>query len=255
MTRAEAKMGGRRSTEANSRDRILRRIKSLLQRTVERGATQPEMEASLALAERLMLKHGLSRGEVRQDEAFTKAPLTSPGAARAAPEDRWIAALLWNHFCVRPVTDHRGRLILVGRPHELHLAGYVAVTLRASYRRLWREHRRPKDPGDEVLRRALRAVGQRPLRKDRYSFYAGLSAGLDVRLARERKTAVAQDASIGTALARSSRDLDDYIQELVGDRIGKKSARRRKVDPLTFRIGFQAGESIRLHKPLPEVRQ
>lgn len=241
-TRARARPR-RDATPEKLRQRILRRINSLLQRTVRHGATQAEMEASLALAERLMLKHGLSRGDVREDGAFTRAPLTRPGVARPAPEDRWIAAILLHHFCVQPLRDEHGRFIVVGRPHELQLAGYVAATLQAAYRRLWREH-------CSNLRALQVAVGQPRPRADRYSFYAGLTTGLDSRLTKERQKAVAEDPSIATALVRSSQDVQRYVEQLTGGRT--RRARPRKLDPRVFRHGVDASAGIHLNKPLPE---
>jgi hypothetical protein len=82
------------------RARIARRIRGLLQRTVENGATEAESEAAVALASRLMAQHALTFrdiAEVREEEyAEARCQIgtyTKSGAIRRYPIDGCLNAI------------------------------------------------------------------------------------------------------------------------------------------------------------------
>jgi len=224
-----------------TRAKIVDRVRKLLARTVDRGATEPEMQASVALAERLMLRHRISRLDVEAEAGDGRRFLRLAGPYRREPAE-WsqIGAVLEAGFCVRVMVRRPAggaglpvELVAFGAPTDLAVARHLTIYLMRSYRRLWRRARRWVPPGADR--------GRPPLRR---SYYTGLTAGLLGRIRSERDDATRGDPSIATALVRSERSLSHALAERA--RVEPGPRRPGGVDGATFLAGLRDSQQLAL---------
>jgi hypothetical protein len=165
---------------------IVRRVEKLLNMTTDRGCTESEAAKAAGLAQKLMLMHDLTLGELRQDEVVGETLLDEmPGTMRQA----------WRGYLAAKVASHNGcttlwitglkkaRLVVFGQPSDVQrvqtLYGFCA-----------RETER-------LARTAYAGRGRTWLNVWRHGVVDGIGASL-----REAKEAARQEhaASTGTAL-------------------------------------------------------
>lgn len=156
---------------------ILAKVAALL--SLAESSNPHEAEVAMSTAQRLMLKHNLSRVEERQSQGYRFAHLGRP-TGRVNESQRVVATILRDFFFVetlwvsvfRPLESKWGSVLEVcGSPENVALAEYVHGFLTHTAERLWRAHQR--------------SSGTRGNR-DRRKYVAGVMAGFYSKLERER---------------------------------------------------------------------
>jgi len=161
-----------------SREDLMRKVRRLLA-IGRRSNYQAEAENALAIAQRLMLEHGLSELEVDAADRQYADTVVGPAFARRPEEDIYVGRILEAFFFVRCgwVTRYekeqdRCRITrqVFGEEHHRAIGEFVWVYLVRTFRAFWNARR------NTLGRRA----GRRSL------FYQGLQEGLSRRLHDER---------------------------------------------------------------------
>jgi hypothetical protein len=124
--------------------RTLERVRKLL--NLAQSPNAHEAQLAMAAANRLLLKHNLSRADVEGREAGYHFRWLGEPLSRLPLERKLLAGLLQRHFFVRTIwlSTHRARdtrpvsqLEVLGEPHNLDIAEYVHDYLLATVDRLW----------------------------------------------------------------------------------------------------------------------
>ena len=207
--------------------KIIDRVRKLLARTVERGATEPEMQASVALAARLMDKYCISRSEVEPRESAHGLLQIWSGPA-LPPEMDFLTTILVEHFHVRVVYHRTGRGVSVsayGTQAHRQVANHVFNMLLQTYRRLWMQYR----TSTTRRRREGRML----------SYYLGLTGGLYGRLRDQRGRAE-------RAIVRTNVACDVAFSRDLGE-LGSEAERKFNRVPAAVQAGYAASDQIDIH--------
>lgn len=217
------------------RDEIVQRIAKLLYRTEARGATRPEAEACVALAHRLMLKHGIGGEELRDaDDPVMRVIWT--GATRPL-EIMYVSSLVQGHFNVRVLSRRspgRKAECLFGRPHHVSVAEHIWHYLFRSFVALYGAHHR---------RYGTRHGAKR-------AYCEGLAVGLHNRLADQTRRVAEADQAARSAIVRVAEDLHALAAYALGP-IRKQRYPSGPYDEFSAIQGLMDSERIQLHGALP----
>lgn len=219
------------------REAIIAKVRALLAKTIENGATEAEALFAAAKAAELMAKYDLEMDEVEAREAGVKQadrdmdPVFAHHLARVC----WAIADLCG---VRTWGDGGGALLskqtFFGLPHDVEVAGYLADVCE---RAMANDLASASAAGGWALFPRKRAVLSD-------SFLAGMSRRLSERIS---ELAWTRKRATGSALvplkdAIIEREMEDKGIELEDSRVGK-----RDVDREAFRQGRAAGEKVGLN--------
>lgn len=219
-----------------TRDQVIARVRKLLALNTANGATEAEMRSAAALAQRLLLRHGLSAGDVGADRDAGGTALTR-WLRQRPPETSYVAPLLDRFFCVRCIVSHqrgRVRVSAVGRRHHVEIAAHVWAHLVAGYRRLWAAYRtragEPLGPGAQL------------------SYYMGLTARLLDDLGASADHVARQSPDVRTALARTGHDLARIVSDVVGPVHAARPRPRHPIHPDVALHGYDDARRLRVRK-------
>ncbi len=219
-------------SKRKARDSAIAKVKALLAKTVENGATEAEAIAAAQKAAELMAKYDLSTSEfdIRESEVSQQDrpldPVMRPHAIRVAIE---IAQLTGARFW----SDGPGAAARVGTffgiTHEVEIAGYLLDICEGAMRR-------------EVAAysRQTALFVKRKRERMAYSFLEGMASRLSSRL---REMARAR-RSTGTSLVVVR---DEIIEQAIKDENWKFSDGRiglRDTDLNSFIKGQVAGDGV-----------
>lgn len=213
-------------------ERILHKIKALLEKTVDHGCSEEEAKVAAGMAATLMAKHGIEAREV-QDQS-TKQGIDSSVTKVGVDKGRmlWLAELAAAVgkvcFCLAIRNSTEGTMRFVGTPDEVeackHLFSFLAVQI--------------------TFISAEKAAGKGKVYGDQFAL--GCAMRVAQRLLEKFNEEVAKHEQ-GTAIVRAA-DAENmaWANENLGNiRMGKAVSRRMTGG---LADGFKAGNSIELQE-------
>jgi hypothetical protein len=237
------------------REALLGRIQALLNKTVERGATEAEAQAALAVAQRLMDAHNIELAQVLDHDpdavAFgrevawegKKWDSLYGAATRVVNEVFAVRAVVVRSMVSWAEVGMRARLsgvevILIGDPTNREAARWALGFLVATFRRLWDAYR--VRAGDELGR------------WDREDYIEGLVRGFLDRIREERATGERERPGSANALVPLRSRLDRAHQEFTAGFEPGKSLSPGWADPgaAAYEAGRRDGRDINLARPI-----
>lgn len=211
---------------------VLDKIRKLL--ALSRGSPNPgEAETAMAIAQRLMLEHGLTLLDAAAagDAGFLCEAVWS--AARMPVESSFVWGIVEDFFFCFPIRSGN-ELLVVGRPEHVAVGKYVAVYLSRTFRALWSAYRSE--------RRA-----QRPNQR---AYFLGLRTGITLRLAGERRDLATSRPELGALIRRHDVELLVEVGHRFGGRIAPRRSMKTDDDSRAFSDGVERGTKIGIRTPL-----
>lgn len=175
---------------------LVERIRKLLNMRTENGATQAEMESSIALAQRLMRKYGIDPDQIKTAGHVRELIVWS--GRRCYEEIEVLAGFICHYFNVVGLrADRAGQcnVVFAGRESDLAVAGHVWSYLFRNGQLLW-------------LRRKSFYRG---IPKARYSYWVGLTSGVSRKLEVQLRQAVREQPGLSTALVTTRKTLQTAV--------------------------------------------
>lgn len=225
-----------REHRKKERESLLAKVRALLAKTVENGATEAEAIAAAAKAAEIMEKHDLSMDELDVRESQTKQqehafdPVFRAHLTRVAMAISTLCETrFWNNGSGATATKGT----FYGLAHDVEISGYLFDICEGAMRRDAERYH------EEHLR--YLAVAARPRRRD--SFLGGMADRLSQRIL---EISWARKRSGGTALVPVKDAIIDLAMK--EDGIELKSARIgiRDREPDSYRRGKEAGNRVAL---------
>jgi hypothetical protein len=236
---------------------IAERIRLILSKTVENGATEEEAATALSIAAKLMAKHNLSRAQVETgssaERSYSKEKVHE---ADRCPlnfvfSTRVVEVVCEVHCCIIQTISgfwQNWRVEVFGDQENVEAASSLLTYLAGVYRDLWTAHKA------RTWRDELSEAG----------YYEGLRAGLLVRLEREKaereaelrrkdqKAAGKGSGEPGTALARSMYEVERLNEAF---RVEYPEVQDLKVpaDQKSFEAGTRDSQKISLRRQVGGV--
>jgi len=230
---------------------IVERVRKLLAKTVERGATPAEAATAAAKAQALMFAYNLELSQVEDKPADPLAAYKREGedyGRMAWRRDRtWMRDLMHavavNNFCKLVYystsnKDYGTRLDLIGKPDNIRfcreLFAWLVVQLDSMRLEAW-----------AVYLKVCKADGERPIHGTRYraSFYAGAVEVIASRLAAQRRENEQASADSRALIVITGKELIQATQALAG-RLRASRTRRWTADDDARDAGQQAGQRV-----------
>lgn len=219
----------------SERDKIAARIRALLAKTTENGATEGEALAAAEMAARLLEKYNLTVDEVQlRQNPFAKETWRGEGAVA----DRlWKVADAIAYLTETTYWSNRAgeqpRVTFFGLDHEVAVAGYLLAICR-----------RAMEAERDILNERFRILNEARRRREIIPYLDGMADRLRMRI-REMKP----QAPTGTGLILLKKQL--VTQELERLNIKIESRKRpgsRRDDP--YDDGWNAGGRVALNQGL-----
>lgn len=212
-----------------NRQKMIERIRALLSKTVERGATEAEMASALAKAREMMDAHDLSEGDLREEEER----VTREMRVRTDHDDvRSHLTPSVGRFCRCSSWKERGvydSVVFCGLESEVVFAHWLLDMLADFVVRERDTYRRRRDATRLQVK----------------SFVRGCADRIGERLDELSRVT----SSTGTDLVLSRQSLiDTYLSEH-GIKL-RESVKMYKVDPEAARAGRGAGDRARFSRPV-----
>jgi hypothetical protein len=223
-------------------DSMIRKVRALLSRTVENGATEAEAAEALAKAQALMDQHGIEAGQLGRDQAGSSAyvwrkawsgkrvPWCYPFAVQVVEKVCMVRAVL-----VRP-SKADVRVMVLGDPIATEVAEWLTGHLIATYEGLWARYR--------VKFGAT--FGQSA------DYFLGLTVGILGRLDMQRAERLELDNVGGGVLARRIEGLEaEYDQEI--PRASRQVVRRNaRADSDVASDGVEDSRQVSLNRSVDQ---
>jgi uncharacterized protein DUF2786 len=231
------------------REAIAHRIRSLLAKTVENGATEAEALAAAAKARQIMDAHRLTQSDIEiqaepidkefvergSDQKMTATDLILYGLDAYCGVKTWFNATHHNGKFVR-------RLVIFGLRSDVEMARYIYQLVDAAIERETKLF---------AANPANRGFDATETRRINTSFRIGMARRIRERLhemARELDT-VAKTAT-GTALVVVKNAVVDDAYKALGLRLGRGSSGPRARDHGAYAAGKAAGDRVNLNRPI-----
>jgi hypothetical protein len=230
-------------SQTSELDRVKARIKALAEKTVPNGCTEAEAMAAAEMVGRLLERYALTMDEIEVREERCVQVEVRMGGRHRRPVDCCVTAIA--RFCDCKVWLSRDELevsyVFFGFEADTSLAAYLLRVI------------------DRAIRTELanfrtychRAKGV-ALRRASLSFQQGMATRVAERLndMHQTRDAIAAQRSTGTALVLLKRDVVEEAFQEAGIRlVSSGGLERRRVDA-AFRHGVEAGDRVRLDRPL-----
>jgi hypothetical protein len=247
------------------REALLGRIQALLNKTVERGATEAEAQAALAVAQRLMDAHNIELAQVLDHD---------PDAVAFGDEEAWegksanslydtAIPIIREFFAVRCVRVRSGvkpppewaklgmrprttkvEILLIGDPTNRDAARWALDFLAGTFRRLWDAYR--VRAGDDLGR------------WDREDYIAGLVRGFLDRVreegaARERERPGSANALVPLR-GRLDRAVAAFVDGFEPDGRPSQIGGWADCGAAAYQAGRRDGRDINLARPIGRSR-
>jgi hypothetical protein len=228
---------------SNGQEAVSRRIRALLSKTIENGATEAEAIAAAGKARELMDQHRLTMSDVEiQAEPIVKEEVDRPNRIKPAAVDdclegidRCCGVKTWFHRRWDETGRANRRVVILGLKADVEMARYLYDTIATAIRVETRAHRWFS-------------------RDDRASFQVGMARRINFRLlqmAREREP-VAKTAS-GTALVVVKDRLVSDAFDRLGIKFGRGLAGMQWRSLDAYAAGQLAGDKVNLGRPISAV--
>ena len=169
-------------------DTIVEKIVNLMKRA--KGHDDAESQSSIALAQRLMLKHNISIEEVKQQSEKSEIRQNHLKMKRVLWWQKMLAANVADHFRCKVMIGHDG-LYFVGMNDDADIcrAVYEGAVFHIKYRRS-----QMKDA----------------TKKEKRSFILGFMAGLDEKLEEQKKYQVTEEMSL---MLLVPKEVTDFVSQ------------------------------------------
>jgi hypothetical protein len=243
-------------SDINARDAIAHRIRSLLAKTVENGATEAEALAAAAKARAIMDAHRLSQSDIEvQEEPIDLELVDRPVDHKSAAVDAclygieaycgvetWFRTSFDNGTKVR-----KRRLVIFGLRSDVQMAKYLYQMIAASIR---------------LETAAFARANQNSwrdaptTRKINQSFQVGMARRVGQRLSELAQTANATaKTSDGTALVVVKNAVVQQAFADLGLTMGRGLAGLKAFDHGAYHAGQAAGDRVNLSRPIDGAAQ
>lgn len=235
-------------------EQVIDKVKKLL--ALAAGTPyEAEAQTAMALAQKLLLEHELSMGDVDRcsdaNRNFTEQTVWKGGEIRNRQPacHPFVATIVEDFFFCVPVIvprhvdssriDRPTRVVLFGRPEHVAVGIYVYGFLTRIFLALWPPYKRAN------------LLGQ----GSRYPFWAGMMHGLAGRLSRERREIISHaDRAAATGAEQRLAVINRDLNQAAGVHFGGLENRRirsDRFDDAAYSDGVRRGHAIDIRKPLP----
>lgn len=189
--------------DKESKDRAVRRIRALREKTTERGATEAEMESALALADRLMSEYGVTETEAAQPPDYVANEEASRNRAAGFAANA-VGRFTGTFIYVKDGTRSRVRVVN-GRPCDVEIASYLLDLIDGAMTRAVAEFKRERA-----------AAGLPWSRAEVNTFMLGMVANISERLDELGRARRRNVAALGTAALVPVADQQAAIKKWTG---------------------------------------
>lgn len=234
-------------------EEIIEKLQKIMALANGRGATQGEMEAAMARAKEIAMRHGIElaslpareEGKSRlAEEVKSHNPGLKTSTRYEHPYHNWVLVSLQNVFGVRFLFT-RGRIGSHPYLRNMWIVGTEADVALAVALFPWLENLFPK----LFLKQARAGVLDKSFAAQN-GFYTGLSRGISEANQREEAKLNPEDASKWALVVRSKADaIEELMKSLVPKNKNKKDKKdRKRYDGEAYAAGVQKGGEINLNQ-------
>ena len=227
------------------------RIKSLRSKVTENGATEDEMMTALAMADKLMKKHGLTEADLARTEfkRDMKENMFRQKQVQLHPSQKWCSRKIGEFCGVKMWTSPEWRedvpgyktrkvIRMFGYNDDVEMAEFLLGLIHDSMDRGWKDfcNTFPKDP--EVSRHT-----------QYWNYMMGFADRINARLVELMKP---MEVGTGTDLVATKMSLvEQGMAEMLPDvQLVKSNSRGINGDPLSNIAGRAAGDKVNLNRPI-----
>lgn len=233
----------------NQKTKIINRIKALLEKTVDKGATRAEMESALAKANQLMTEHYISRYDLKQtNEKSTLDFLVIQKSKSKYDFVSFLGSLGHLFNCIIMTTVSESTLSIFGEPDERELVAYfydMIVNVGLKEKELFQ---------NSIV---FQQEKQRFTTKSIFNaFLTGYSKSVDYKihlLIKERDNAI----SLETGLMKINQI--EKVMKTLEEKVGKlpviKHKKKAPIARKSFEKGVEKGMKVNLTKAIPQSVQ
>ena len=227
-----------------SREKILQRIKHMMQITEERGATEAEALVATRKIGDLLEKYNLSMNEVEiRDTTCIKGEVIV-GKSRAHPVisvthaiANFVGVKLWK------LKGHTIKIVFFGLPHDVEVATYFMVLCQNAMESEWALFKKSEDYANESATHNGNSI--------RTSFMHGMAKRLSGRIVEMRQeveqTRNKQAESTALVLVKNQTIDQDFEKLSLNLRRGRSSSRTVRSGS-AYHSGIAAANSVALNR-------
>src|SRR5271163_4921358 len=231
-------------SQTSELNRVKARIKALAEKTVSNGCTEAEAMAAAEMVGRLLERYALTMDEIEvREERCVQIEVAMRGRRRR-PVDCCVTAIA--RFCDCKVWLSRDELGI-----SYVFFGFEADASPAAY--LLRVIDRAIQTELATFRTYCQRLKGIALRRASLSFQHGMATRVAERLSdmhRTRDADIAAQRSTGTALVLLKRNVVEEAFEETGIQLVSGGGAGRRRITAAFRHGVEAGDRVRLDRPL-----
>jgi hypothetical protein len=228
--------------DQKDRESMMDKIKGLLSKTVENGATQEEAMAAMAVAQRMMDKYNIALAEVFATDGVVDFETQVVHESKSA-DGHWRCAIgiVENAFAVKTFyrRDKCGRcttkvaFVVYGDRANVENAEWATKFLARLVKRLWVEFRTANPANDSWAQMN--------------AFFAGIRRGFKDRLEAERRQTERENPSARNAIVLVNTKVEEAFRAANPDIVTSK---RRIAGGQAYNAGIREGGLINLRRPV-----
>lgn len=219
------------------REKLLAKIRALLAKTIEQGCTEEEALAALAKARAMMDAYEVTEAELQLTRVEAAILRSEPPGSRDPHNIKTSLAPAVARFCDCRVWRDVDGLVFCGLRPDTQFATWLLDSLAAFVQA-------------ELARHLITCIAQRG---ERRRIINGFAMGCTRRISQRLDELVAQSARVATgnctALVVAKTALIDAKMAALDIKLSKSRSRRR-IDPLAFEAGVDAGERASFGRPV-----
>lgn len=231
------------------KERIIQKIKALLQKTTERGATKAEMESALAKANQLMTEHYISQFDLKQTTEKSSLDFLVIQKTKSKYDFTSFLGSLGHLFnCIIMTTVNESTLSIFGEPDERELVAYfydMIVNVGLKEKQLFQnsiefEQEKKHFPTKSIFN----------------AFLTGYSKSVDYKihlLIKERDNAISQET--GLMKINQIEKVKKTLEEKIGKLPVRENKRKAPMARKAFEKGVEKGMKVNLTKAIPQSVQ
>lgn len=232
---------------------VIEKLRKVLNLANGRGATQGEMEAALARAREIAMKHNIDLASVSLEDPNAKSRLNietdssavKTKSAYVRKHHRWIWSIIKNVFDVHVVVRTRPRgsremwenIWLVGEVNDLQVAREIVRWLDELLPEMFRKHVALGDLDNVAA--------------DAHGFYLGMFEGIvaaNKRAEEQVRKETGIDSNKWALVVRSKEDAIEQKKADMFGRLGSVKHRMRGIDHSARGLGYVQGKQINLNQ-------
>jgi hypothetical protein len=223
------------------------KVRKLMEFSTENGATEAEVENAMKLAQRLMLKHNLEMGDIKQTVNDIDATVIVDTWKKGTESKLFLHDLLsvvaqaFSCKVVRAGTTAKRLYKIVGLKEDREMTESTFEKILPQVRNLTKTRFKESDKSLSAVRFTI-------------SYQAGFISGLAEKLATDKATLM--KSKDGRAFEMIIVTKDTLISDWLATNLPiKQSERVIKVDPATFKKGKDDGADKGLNEKLPQAEK